>query len=47
MLNITTQNNKRKIHRFGVLLYWAVILKILFLEIQKCEQEIFYFAFCF
>ena len=29
MLNITTQNNKRKVHRFGVLLYCLVILKIL------------------
>jgi hypothetical protein len=47
MRNITTPNNKRKVHRFGVLLYCLVILKILLLEIKKCEHEIFYFAFCF
>ena len=29
MSDITTQNNKRKVHRFGVLVYWVVILKIL------------------
>ena len=42
MLNITTQNNKRKVHRFGVLLYCLVILKILLSwEIKSASKKYF------
>ena len=45
MLNITTQNNKRKVHRFGVLLYWVVILKILLSWETKVRARNILFGF--
>ena len=47
MSNITTQNNKRKVHRCGVLLYCLVILKILLSWERKVRARNILFGFGF